>query len=323
MGTVTESAFRPAWWLPGPHLQTLWPSLMRRRPRLELRRERVELGDGDFIDLELGSGHGPTVVVIHGLEGGLESHYAAGTLAALEAGGFRPVFMYLRGCSGEPNRLPRAYHSGASDDLAAVLAHLARGPGGPPLAAVGFSLGGNLLLKYLGETKEPLIRSAVAVSVPFVLRDAMLRLNIASSVIYRNHLMRRLRDTYRRKRAVMPGLADLDLEAMRDFFDFDDQITAPLNGFAGANDYYARCSCRPFLRQITAPTLILHARDDPFMFPRSIPSRDELGPGVRLELSRGGGHVGFVGGRLPWRPDYWIEGRILAFLNIKHSLQLP
>jgi predicted alpha/beta-fold hydrolase len=223
--------------------------------------------------------------------------------------------MYLRGCSGEPNRLPRAYHSGASDDLAAVLAHLARGPGGPPLAAVGFSLGGNLLLKYLGETKEPLIHSAVAVSVPFVLRDAMLRLNIDSSVIYRNHLMRRLRDTYRRKRAVMPELADLDLEAMRDFFDFDDQITAPLNGFAGANDYYARCSCRPFLRQITAPTLILHARDDPFMFPRSIPSRDELGPGVRLELSRGGGHVGFVGGRLPWKPDYWIEGRILAFLN--------
>jgi predicted alpha/beta-fold hydrolase len=160
-----------------------------------------------------------------------------------------------------------------------------------------------------------LIHSAVAVSVPFVLRDAMLRLNIDSSVIYRNHLMRRLRDTYRRKRAVMPELADLDLEAMRDFFDFDDQITAPLNGFAGANDYYARCSCRPFLRQITAPTLILHARDDPFMFPRSIPSRDELGPGVRLELSRGGGHVGFVGGRLPWKPDYWIEGRILAFLN--------
>jgi hypothetical protein len=160
-----------------------------------------------------------------------------------------------------------------------------------------------------------MVRGAVAVSVPFVLRDAMLRLNVGLSRVYRRHLMERLRATYRRKRAAMPGLADLDLDAMRDFFDFDDQVTAPLNGFAGADDYYARCSCRPFLRHIRTPTLILHALDDPFMFPHSVPRPDELGPGVCLEVSRHGGHVGFVGGSLPWRPDYWLEGRLVAFLN--------
>ena len=314
MGEIRASAFRPAWWLPGAHLQTLWPSLARPRPELGLRRERVELEDGDFIDLALGRGNGPTVVVVHGLEGDLNSHYAGSTLAALTAAGFRPVFMYLRGCSGEPNRLPRAYHSGASEDMAAVLAHLAQGPGGPALAAIGFSLGGNLLLKHLGETADPMVRCAVAISVPFVLRDAMLRLNVGLSRVYRRHLMERLRAAYRRKRAAMPGLEDLDLDAMRDFFDFDDQITAPLNGFAGADEYYASCSCRPFLRHIRTPTLILHALDDPFMFPHSVPRQDELGPGVRLELSRHGGHVGFVSGPVPWRPDYWLERRVVAFL---------
>jgi predicted alpha/beta-fold hydrolase len=315
MGEVQKSAFRPAWWLPGPHLQTLWPSLTRPRPRPTLQRERLELADGDFIDLAISGGEGPTVVVIHGLEGGLDSHYAGSTLAAIEAAGFRPVFMYLRGCSGEPNRLPRAYHSGASDDLAAVLAHLARGPDGPPLAAVGFSLGGNLLLKHLGEASDPMVLGAVAISVPFVLRDAMLRLNLGLSRLYREHLMERLRAAYRRKRATMPELADLDLAAMRDFFDFDDQVTAPLNGFAGADDYYARCSCRPFLRQISTRTLILHALDDPFMFRHTVPRQDELGPGVILELSKHGGHVGFVGGSLPWRPDYWLERRVVKFLR--------
>lgn len=315
MGELRVSAFRPAWWLPGAHLQTLWPSLARRRPKLALRRERVELQDGDFIDLALGAGHGPTVVVVHGLEGDLHSHYAGSTLAAIAAAGLRPVFMHLRGCSGEPNRLPRAYHSGASDDLAAVLGHLAQGPEGPPLAAVGFSLGGNLLLKYLGETAEPIVRAAVAISVPFVLRDAMLRLNYGLSRVYRRHLLERVKAAYRRKRAAMPGLADLDLDAMQDFFDFDDQVTAPLNGFAGAEDYYTHCSCRPFLSRIGTPTLILHALDDPFMFPHSVPRPDELGPGVRLELSGHGGHVGFVGGPLPWRPNYWVEDRLVAFLT--------
>lgn len=296
-------------------MQTLWPSLLRRRPRLPLERQRVELADGDFIDLATVRNEGATVLVIHGLEGGLESHYAAGILAALTGAGFEPVFMHLRGCSDEPNRLARSYHSGATEDLAAVISHLADRPQGPPLATIGYSLGGNLLLKHLGENAQPGMRAGIAVSVPFLLRDAMLRLGLGASRIYQRHLVGRLKASYERKFAVIPSPLELDLEGIRDFFAFDDQVTAPLHGFAGAEDYYARCSCRPFLKRIDTATLIIHAKDDPFMFERTVPREDELGPGVRLELAPGGGHVGFVAGALPWRPEYWLETRIIKYLR--------
>lgn len=318
-GHIVPSAFRPAWWLPGPHLQTLWPSLARPRPRPPLTRRRVELPDGDFIDLAMGPTRGPRVVIVHGLEGGIDSHYAGSLIARLATEGFTPVFMHLRGSGPEPNRLPRSYHSGASDDLAAVLAALAGDPEGPVLAAVGFSLGGNLLLKYLGEQAAPLLSRAVAVSVPFVLRDAMLRLSRGPSRIYQRHLMGRLRAGFRRKFADRTWPAALgprfDVEGIRDFNSFDDRITAPLNGFAGAFDYYQRCACRQFLAQIHTPTLIIHAQDDPFMYPETIPLVHELGPGVTLELARHGGHVGFIAGRWPGRPVYWLEERILRALG--------
>ncbi|MBK1656584.1 alpha/beta hydrolase, partial [Allochromatium vinosum] len=253
--------------MPGPHLQTLWPSLMRRRPRLALTRRRIELADGDFIDLALGAPSGPRVLVIHGLEGNLESHYAGGLMQTLAHGGFQPIFLFLRGCSEEPNRLDRAYHSGASADLAEVLEVLSRDPEGAPLAAIGFSLGANLLLKYLGETPAPRLQRAVAVSVPFVLRDAMLRLDLGGSRLYRRYLLGKLKASLRRKFAERLFPLDVDLDAIRDFNQFDDQITAPLNGFAGVFDYYTRASCRPFLAGIHTPTLILQAADDPFMFP--------------------------------------------------------
>lgn len=314
-GRIVESRFRPAWWLPGPHLQTIWPALARRRPRLPLTRRRVELADGDFIDLQLGAGAGLRVLVIHGLEGDLESHYAGTLLDRLARAGYQPVFMHLRGTSGEPNRLDRSYHSGATDDLAAVLAALAQDPQGAPLAAIGFSLGGNLLLKYLGETGRPLIAMGIAVSVPFVLRDAMLRLDLGTSRLYRAYLMDKLKAAFRRKFSTRPCPLPVAIDRLRDFNQFDDQVTAPLCGFAGVFDYYTQASCRQYLPRITAPTLILHALDDPFMFPTTVPMEHELGPGVTLELSRHGGHVGFVAGTLPWRPVYWLEGRILAFLE--------
>jgi uncharacterized protein len=315
VGEIRASRFRPAWWARGPHAQTLWPTLFAPRQRIELNRRRLELPDGDFVDLGLGEETGPTVLIIHGLEGDLRSHYAGRTLAAVAAAGFRPAFMFLRGRSGEPNRLERSYHSGASEDVAAVLDHLAQDRGEPVFAAVGFSLGGNLVLKYLGETPVPRLRAAVAVSVPFVLRDAMLRLGLGLSRVYQRHLLARLKDSYRRKFADRPCPLEVDLNRVRDLFDYDDQITAPLNGFAGAEDYYARSSCRPFLRNIHTPTLIVHAVDDPFMFRHSIPAEAELGPGVTLELAARGGHVGFVAGALPWRPNWWLPWRITEFLR--------
>lgn len=314
MGQITRSPFRPAWWLPGAHLQTIWPSRARHRPRLPLTRRRVELTDGDFIDLSIAPGGGPRVLVIHGLEGDLHSHYAAPLLDTLARAGYSPIFMHLRGCSGEPNRLDRSYHSGATEDLAEVLAALGKDPEGPPAAAIGFSLGGNLLLKYLGERDHPLLRSAIAVSVPFVLRDAMLRLELGLSRIYRGYLVDKLKAAFRRKFERRPCPLPVAIGEIRGFNDFDDRVTAPLCGFAGVYDYYARASCRGFLPGIETPTLIIHSSDDPFMFPSTVPFEHELGPGVTLELANAGGHVGFVAGALPLRPVYWLDQRIVAAL---------
>jgi uncharacterized protein len=180
---------------------------------------------------------------------------------------------------------------------------------------VGFSLGANLLLKYLGERDHPLLRQAVAVSVPFVLRDAMLRLDIGASRIYRRYLVGKLKQAYRRKFAARPSPLDVDIAEIRDFNQFDDRITAPLNGFAGVFDYYSRASCRQFLPAICTPTLIIQAADDPFMFATTLPFEHELGPGITLEVSRSGGHVGFIAGALPWQPIYWLEERIVAHLR--------
>jgi len=313
-GHIIESSFQPAWWLPGPHLQTLWPSLTRPRPKLPLTPRRIELADGDFIDLAVGRPLGPRVLVIHGLEGNLESHYAGTLLQALESTGYQPIFMHLRGCSDETNRLDRAYHSGASEDLAEVLAELEQDPEGMPLAAIGFSLGANLLLKYLGEQTTPLVRAGIAVSVPFVLRDAMLRLDMGASRIYRRYLLDKLRLNLRRKFASRAMPLSVNLDEIRDFNQFDELVTAPLNGFDGVFDYYNRASCRPFLQTIATPTLIIQAKDDPFMFPTTLPWEHELGPGVTLELAEHGGHVGFVAGRSPRHPVYWLEQRIPEFL---------
>jgi len=338
-GHIVTSGFRPAWWLAGAHAQTLWPTLTRPRPGLALSRRRIELADGDFIDLSVSNNSGPGVLIVHGLEGDLKSHYVASLMTSLAAAGFRPLFMHLRGCSSEPNRLARSYHSGSSDDLREVLAALARDPGGPPTAAIGISLGGNLLLKYLGERPSPhagrsgsdaegrpstpkssnghelFLDTAIAISPPFVLRDAMLRLNQGVSRLYRAHLVRRIKRAFRRKFAHRHCPLSVNLDRIKDFNTFDQEITAPLCGFAGVFDYYSQSSCRGYLPAITTPTLILHARDDPFLFPTSVPFASELGPGVTLELSPRGGHVGFVAGRWPWRPEYWLETRILEHLE--------
>lgn len=307
--------FRPAWWLPSPHLQTLWPVFFRRPVRLALDWERVELDDGDFIDLAWhGRRTGPRVLVIHGLEGSLDSHYATPLLERLGRSGYRVAFMHLRGCSGEPNRLARSYHSGATEDLAEILRFVERN-GQPIQAAIGYSLGGNLLLKYLGETgAEAALRTGVAISVPFQLRDAVRRMEQGASRLYGRYLLDRLKRAYRIRFSRIPSPLSADINTVTSIYDFDDRVTAPLNNFADADDYYHRCSCIHYLSGIEKPTLILHARDDPFMYPDNIPAADRVGPGVELEVTARGGHVGFVSGRWPWRPDYWAEQRIGAFL---------
>ncbi len=308
--------FRPAWWLPGPHRQTLWAALARRPRRPATTAERLELPDGDFVDLAwAGPAGGPIAIVLHGLEGGLRSRYAVGVLAALTAAGYRAVLMHFRGCSGVPNRRPRSYHSGDTGDFAHLLRVLAARHPDVPRVAIGFSLGGNVLLKYLGETGATAgVAAAVAVSVPFDLADAAGRLERGASRLYQWHLLRSLRARTRARARALAGRIDLDgLESLRTFRAFDDAVTAPLHGFAGVDDYYARSSSRRYLAGITRPTLILHARDDPFMTPAAIPAPHELPGAVQLEVSDAGGHAGFVGGTRPWAPDYWLERRALAY----------
>jgi len=314
---IIESAFEPAWWLPGPHLPTLWPSLFRRRPKLSLRHERVELPDGDFLDLSWnGKEDAPIVLLLHGLEGSLDSHYARPLLKALAEAGYLACMLHFRGCSGEPNRLPRSYHSGDSAELQTVTEHIHSSRGRPVHAIIGFSLGGNVLLKWLGERgTEAGIQRAMAVSVPFLLDQAADRLNQGFSRLYQKHLLDNLKRKYRQKFSRMPSPLDVDLEQIRNFRQFDEYITAPLHGFAGADDYYRRCSCRQFIPGIRVPTLILHDRYDPFMWPNTVPEAQELPDEVVLELTEGGGHAGFICNMSGSRGTYWSDRRLLEWLK--------
>ncbi len=316
---IRAAGFRPAWWLPGPHLQTLWPALVRRRPQVVLRRERLELADGDFLDLDWGPQRsGPVVLILHGLEGSSRSGYARGLLAAVAARGWQGLVMHFRNCSGEPNRLARSYCAGVTDDLAHVVGVLRQRYPARPLAAVGYSLGASMLLKWLGEAgRRTPLATAAAVSVPFLLERAARRMSLGASRIYQYSLLASCKASYRRKFAGRDD-APLALERLgelRNFFDFDDSITAPLHGYSGVADYYARASCRAYLAAIAVPTLILHARDDPFLLADAIPSEQELSPSVTLELSGSGGHVGFVEGAWPGRGRYWLERRIPTHLG--------
>lgn len=314
---IVDSRFEPWPPLRNAHLQTLFASQVRPRPALSPRRERVELPDGDFVDVDwLGSGNGPVAVVLHGLTGSIRSKYVRGVMKELAAHGWRAALMHFRGASGEANRLARSYHSGDTGDVDFFLRRLARQEPNTPVALVGYSLGGNVALKWLGEQGDGApVTAAVAVSVPFDLACAARRMQTGFSRLYQRHLLQGMRTEMRRKHATLPQ--PIRCQALRRFASieaFDDAVTAPLNGFRDAADYYRRASCRAYIPGIRRPTLILHALDDPFMFAAAVPRAEELPPAVTLELSRHGGHVGFIGGR-GLRPVYWLEQRIPAFLR--------
>ena len=313
---LTKSTFKPAWWLPSPHLQTLWPVIFRSRSMPELSNQRFELSDGDFVDLCWSNkADRPIVVLLHGLEGSVHSHYAGSLMLALEKAGFRPVFIHFRGCSGEPNRLPRSYHSGDTGDLAQVIDYINHVSNTPVYAAIGFSLGGNVLLKWLGQTGDsnPL-QFGIAVSVPFMLADAANRLKRGLSHMYEIHLMNSLKQSYIKKFRHIKSPLDVEISDLKGFWEFDDKVTAPLHGFIGVDHYYSDSSCRQYLAGIKVPTRIIHALDDPFMFSQSVPADNELSEHVELLLARNGGHVGFVSGKFPWKPEYWYEDKIIEFL---------
>ncbi len=256
------------------------------------------------------------MLVLHGLEGSLESHYTGGLLRVLAEENYTAGLMYFRNCSGEPNRLARSYHSGETGDLDYIVRHILEKHPGRPLVVIGFSLGGNVLLKWLGEQAEASpLHSAIAISVPFDLNSAALKLEKGLSRIYQRHLLKKLRNSVRRKAARHPPPLPLEhLRELRTFREFDDRITAPLHGFRDVDDYYSQSSCRQFLKTIHTPTLIIQASDDPFLPTTALPRDTELAAAVTLELSRHGGHVGFISGSNPFHPRYWLEQRIIRRL---------
>jgi len=303
------SSYEAPWWLPGGHLQTLFAALAP-APRLAYRRERWETPDGDFIDLDWAgqdeNAAGPVLALFHGLEGSSASPYARAIAAQALALGWRCVVPHFRGCSGELNRLPRAYHSGDSAEIDWILRRLGA------THAVGISLGGNALLKLLGEKgAETGLQKAVAISAPLDLAAAGRALDAGlSREIYTRTFLRTLKKkTFEKIRRQQIAVDAQRLRRARTFWEFDDTVTAPLHGFRGADDYWARASSGPWLARIRVPTLVLNARNDPFMPASALDAIRNVPPNVVLEFPRSGGHAGFPG------RNRWLARRVLDFLS--------
>ena len=320
--------YAPPYWLRNPHLQTLYAACIARCPRMGWRRERWSTPDGDFVDLDwLGARQGtaracglsspPLIVLFHGLEGSSGSHYARTLMHAIDNRGWRGVVVHFRGCSGEPNRLPRAYHSGDSAEIDWILRRLRAKQSGA-LAAVAISLGGNALLKWLGEQSRAatdVLSAACAISAPVDLSAAGSALERGFNRLYTWNFLRTLKRKSREKLRYFPGLLDADaLRRARTLRMFDDHVTAPLHGFADANDYWTRSSSKPWLKNIAVPTLVLNARDDPFLPAHALPRAADVSAAVTLEQPAHGGHGAFVSGRFPGSLD-WMPARVLAFVQ--------
>ncbi|MHB0948278.1 MAG: YheT family hydrolase [Gemmatimonadaceae bacterium] len=318
--------YHPAWFAPGPHLKTVWGRLTGRRLALPARMERFTTPDDDEVELRRldppgAAATAPRLLLLHGLEGGLHSHYVANFAAESLVRGWGMDLLIFRGCNGELNRQPRFYHSGETTDLDFVLGRLIAGAPAVPRLLAGVSLGGNVLLKWLGERGgqvPPQVKGAAAMSVPYDLARGCRYISQGFSQVYERHFLRSLKEKALRKLDRYPGAFDRDaVLRARTLWDFDDAVTAPLHGFAGAADYYRRSSSLGYLHDIRLPTLLLSAEDDPFL-PREV--LDEVreiargNPALELEFVRRGGHVGFVSGRIPWRSRYWGEWRVLQFL---------
>ncbi len=315
--------FRPAWWLAGPHLQTLWASLVRRPTLPELRDERLELSDGDFLDikwLDAGETDAPLVFIFHGLQGSIESPYIGRTLNALKERGLRGLFLHFRSCGGEPNRLARGYHAGETGDIAHVIRTVHEREPETLLGAIGFSLGGNALLKHLGEARgETLISAAVGVSVPYDMLACSGRLDQGFSKIYRDYLLRMIFKAVRQKRALLEE-AGVDVDsvvASKTLRELDDRLIVPLHGFDDADDYYVKTSSKPYLREITCPTLLIQSVDDPFLRPSLLPEQEECGPLVERHFFANGGHVGFLEGSIPGITSPYLAGPPMDWLASK------
>lgn len=341
-------------WLPGGHAQTIYAAVAAPRPHVVYRRERWDTPDGDFIDLDWAvkpapkthrfnftdwSGRtqhppcnessvpeirepatAPLVVLFHGLEGNSRSHYALALMHAVRVRGWRGVVIHFRGCSGDLNRRPRAYHSGDSAEIDWILRRLKQQHPAAPVHAVGVSLGGNALLKWLGETgasAREVVDRAAAVSAPVDLMAAGNALDHGFNLVYVRHFLATMKRKALAKLALYSGLyGAARVRSARTLREFDDLVTAPLHGFRNTDDYWMRASAKPLLRHIRVPTLMINARDDPFLPCGALPAPHEVALPVLLEQPENGGHAGFVSGPFPGNLG-WLPQRILEFFDTR------
>jgi predicted alpha/beta-fold hydrolase len=315
--------FRPAWWLPGPHTMTMWGKFVRKRELADVEYERIRTPDGDEITLALPASpsSGPILLLLHGLEGGVRSHYVAGIWEVARRKGWQPRVLLFRTCDGRMNSARRTYHSGETTDLDFVIRRLTGQDPGRLIVLAGVSLGGNVLLKWLGEQGEsvpPQVRAAIAISTPYDLAQSSRAINTGFSRLYQWNFLRTLKRKAGEKLAQYPDVTSRErVESLETMWAFDEQFTAPLHGFRDAADYYERSSSIRFLTAIRTPTLLLSAFDDPFYTAsvlRDVETLSASNPFLTLEFHARGGHAGFVGGA-PWRPAYYVESRVGSFLE--------
>lgn len=324
LATVKLGSYVSPWWLPGGNAQTIYARALARNYALQYQRQRWDTPDGDFIDLDWvnrESEAGKLLVLFHGLEGSSRSHYALSLMTLAQRMGWRGVVPHFRGCSGEINRLPRAYHSGDAAEIDWILRRLKSENSGCDIYAAGISLGGNMLLKWLGEqagAASTVIKGAVAVSAPVDLHAAAAVLDFGyRRAIYTRRFLNLLRAKVLAKIATH-GL-DIPIEAVRGcstFRQIDDLYTAPIHGFKDADDYWRRASSKPGLRNIRVPTLLINARNDPFLPASALPTASEVSNTVTLEFPYSGGHVGFVSGEFPGQLG-WLSQRIAEVFAAK------
>ena len=313
---IEEQSFRPPWWLRNKHIQSLYASVIKIRSVADLQWEELTLSDGDFVDIAWAGPApvgAPVLILLHGLEGSVYSHYIQEMIALFSARDWRIAVMHFRSCSGRINRMPTSYNAEYTGDFSEVVTHITQRFPNCPLFAMGFSLGGNILMRYLAQHAQTPLTAAISVSMPFELDKSADYL----APFYQRFLLRSLKKKVAAKIALgMPMSVDLrELKKIATLRQFDALVTTPMYGYTSVNDYYQTASIRHLLKYVRHPTLILHAMDDHFVPRHSVPDAKELSNSILMEVSQHGGHMGFITGGLPWKPSYWFAEHITAFFD--------
>ena len=317
---VEKQAFQPPWWLKNKHIQSVYASIIKQRSTVDLKWEEINLPDGDFVDLAWAGPApqtAPVLILLHGLEGSAYSHYIQEIIDLFIVRDWRIVVMHFRSCSGRLNRTPQFYNAEQTEDFKFVVDKVAGRYPRCPIFAMGFSLGGNVLMRYLAKNTDSPLNAGIAVSMPFELAKS------ADYLVpfYQHVLLRSLKKKIEQKIELgmeQPVTVPM-LKRINSLRRFDSLITTPSYGYHSVDEYYADASSRGLLKNIEHPAMILHAMDDPFVPPDSVPEGSELSASIKLEISQHGGHMGFIKGGLPWKPSYWFAQRVQHFFDLHCS----